>query len=69
LLIAEAQSQPLAEVAARLESEQHRVVDWLKTVPSEAWAETYTVVLPWGTREVDLAGIGSRLKAHYADHL
>jgi hypothetical protein len=69
LLPEEARSQSLAEVATRLEFEQDRLVGWLKTVPPEAWAERYTVVLLWGTRGVDVAGIGVHLKAHYADHL
>jgi DinB superfamily len=68
-LMAEAPSQSLAEITARLESEQDRLISWLKTVPTDSWSQTYTAVLPWGTREVDVAGIGTRLKAHYADHL
>jgi DinB superfamily len=68
-MMAEAPSQSLAEITARLESEQNRLVNWLKSAPTDSWGEKYTVVLPWGTREVDVAGIGTRLKAHYADHL
>ncbi len=68
-MMTEALSLSLADLEQRLATEQDRLVTWLKSVPADVWSEKYTVTLPWGTREVEVAAIGARLKSHYADHL